>query len=80
MGSHQASHQTKAFECCCCGWIHFFVGPPFLVVVEKTVWALGDVAGDGPELRDHVIEQGIIKPLLQLIVLETWLNLINLII
>ena len=74
MGSHQASHQTKAFECCCCGWIHF------LVVVEKTVWALGDVAGDGPELRDHVIEQGIIKPLLQLIVLETWLNLINLII
>jgi importin subunit alpha-2 len=56
------------------------LGPPFLVVVEKTVWALGDVAGDGPELRDHVIEQGIIKPLLQLIVLETWLNLINLII
>jgi importin subunit alpha-2 len=36
-------------------------------LTEQAVWALGNIAGDGPELRDHVTEQGIIKPLLTLI-------------
>jgi importin subunit alpha-2 len=40
-------------------------------VSEQAVWALGNIAGDGPELRDHVIEQGIIKPLLTLIKPDT---------
>jgi importin subunit alpha-2 len=29
--------------------------------------ALGNIAGDGPKLRDHLVDQGIIKPLLNLI-------------
>jgi importin subunit alpha-2 len=37
------------------------------VVAEQAVWALGNIALDGPELRDHVIELGIIKPLITLI-------------
>jgi hypothetical protein len=39
-------------------WIHIFLGRLVLLV------SLAIIAGDGPELQDHVIEQGIIKPLL----------------
>ena len=42
------------------------LGSPHSVVAEQAVWALGNIAGDGPELRDHVIDQGTIKPLLNL--------------
>lgn len=38
-----------------------------LNVCEQAVWALGNIAGDGPELRDHVIKCGIVKDLLQLV-------------
>lgn len=47
------------------------LGSPHPVVAEQAVWALGNIAGDGPELRDHVIDQGIIKPLLGLIKPDT---------
>ena len=50
------------------------LGSPHPVVAEQAVWALGNIAGDGPELRDHVIEQGIIKPLLTLIKPDTSVN------
>lgn len=36
-------------------------------VAEQAVWALGNIAGDGPELRDYVIKAGIVRPLLELI-------------
>lgn len=36
-------------------------------VCEQAVWALGNIAGDGPELRDHVIKCGIVKDLLPLV-------------
>jgi len=35
-------------------------------VCEQAVWALGNIAGDGPTLRDSVISAGILKPLLSL--------------
>ena len=47
------------------------LGSQHPVVAEQAVWALGNIAGDGPELRDHVIDQGIIKPLLNLIKPDT---------
>ena len=34
-------------------------------VQEQAVWALGNIAGDGPELRDRVLGSGILPPLLQ---------------
>jgi hypothetical protein len=37
---------------------------PHQNVAEQAVWALGNIAGDGPDLRDHVIECGAIQPLL----------------
>ncbi len=37
------------------------------VVAEQAVWALGNIARNGPELRDHIIKQRIIKPLITLI-------------
>nr|KAJ0190671.1 hypothetical protein LSAT_V11C800442100 [Lactuca sativa] len=33
-------------------------------VREQAVWALGNVAGDSPKCRDHVLEQGALIPLL----------------
>lgn len=34
-------------------------------VQEQAVWALGNIAGDSPECRDHVLDSGILVPLLQ---------------
>jgi hypothetical protein len=36
-------------------------------VREQAVWALGNIAGDGPPCRDDVLAQGILEPLLQLL-------------
>lgn len=36
-------------------------------VCEQAVWALGNIAGDGPHLRDAVIEAGAVEPLLSLV-------------
>jgi importin subunit alpha-2 len=36
-------------------------------VCEQAVWALGNIAGDGAPLRDYVINNGIVKPLLRLV-------------
>lgn len=36
-------------------------------MAEQAVWALGNIAGDGPKLRDFVIKAGIVQPLLELI-------------
>ncbi|XP_028035747.1 importin subunit alpha-4 [Bombyx mandarina] len=36
-------------------------------VCDQAVWALGNIIGDGPVLRDFVIELGVVKPLLSLI-------------
>jgi hypothetical protein len=53
------------------GWAHLF--PLGL----KKLFGLLFIAGDQPELRDHVFEQGVIKPLLHLILDDTKVNLID---
>lgn len=40
---------------------------PHQNVCEQAVWALGNIIGDGPELRDYVIDGGVIPPLLRFI-------------
>lgn len=37
-----------------------------LNVSEQAIWALGNIAGDGPALRDLLVGQGILKPLLDI--------------
>ena len=34
---------------------------------EQAIWALGNIAGDSPECRDYVLDQGILSPLLTLL-------------
>ena len=41
---------------------------PNMDVVEQSIWALGNIAGDGPKMRDIVIDQGIIVLLLSFII------------
>lgn len=36
-------------------------------VCEQAVWALGNIIGDGPTLRDYVIRHGVVAPLLTFI-------------
>lgn len=36
-------------------------------VCEQAVWALGNIIGDGPRLRDYCIHLGVVDPLLRLI-------------
>lgn len=40
---------------------------PHQNVCEQAVWALGNIIGDGPYLRDYVIKLGVVKPLLSFI-------------
>ncbi|CAF1269460.1 unnamed protein product [Rotaria magnacalcarata] len=40
---------------------------PHANVCEQAVWALGNLIGDGPRLRDYAIELGVIKPLVEFI-------------
>ena len=44
-------------------------------VCEQAVWALGNIAGDGAELREFVIRNGIIEPLLALVRPDTPVSL-----
>lgn len=39
-------------------------------VQEQAVWALGNIAGDSPECRDHVLDAGVLPPLLQYVFLH----------
>lgn len=36
-----------------------------MIVVQRQVWALGNIAGDSPVCRDLVLQQGAMAPLLQ---------------
>lgn len=40
---------------------------PHSNVCEQAVWALGNIIGDGPQLRDYVINMGVVPPLLSFI-------------
>lgn len=40
---------------------------PAASVCEQAVWALGNIIGDGPYLRDFVIKHGVVQPLLTFI-------------
>jgi importin subunit alpha-6/7 len=40
---------------------------PVFDVREQAVWALGNIAGDSPQCRDYVLQQGALRPLLNLL-------------
>ena len=33
------------------------------MLVEQVIWALGNIAADGPELRDRLLKMGVMQPL-----------------
>lgn len=62
--SHQTAAVVKA------GAVPLFLellGSPAANVCEQAVWALGNIIGDGAQLRDFVIQHGVVKPLLSFI-------------
>ncbi|XP_037075204.1 importin subunit alpha-4-like [Pollicipes pollicipes] len=50
---------------------------PHPQVCEQAVWALGNIIGDGPQLRDYVISLGIVPPLIAFISDEIPLNFLR---
>lgn len=46
-------------------------------VCEQAVWALGNIIGDGPQLRDYCITLGVVQPLLRFINAETSLSFLR---
>ncbi|GFR97834.1 importin subunit alpha, partial [Elysia marginata] len=53
-----------------CGAVPRFIrllSAPSMSLVEQCIWALGNIAGDGAEMRDMVTAHGIIEPLNHLV-------------
>ena len=48
-------------------FVRLLANTSHLNIVEQAAWAIGNIAGDGPELRDKVLEGGVLDPLLKLI-------------
>lgn len=48
-------------------FVRLLANTTHLNIVEQAAWAIGNIAGDGPELRDKVLEGGVLDPLLKLI-------------
>lgn len=44
-------------------------------VQEQAVWALGNIAGDSPCYRDHLLDAGVLMPLLQILSDTSRLNM-----
>jgi len=44
-------------------------------VQEQAIWALGNIAGDSPDFRNYVLDQGILEPLLTLLSTSTRLSM-----
>lgn len=43
------------------------LGSPNEDVREQSIWALGNIAGDSPDCRDYVLNNGVLPPLIQII-------------
>ena len=58
---------------------HFInlLSSPILDVREQAVWALGNIAGDGPKCRDNVLQAGALRPLLALLSEQHKLNMLR---
>lgn len=50
------------FEC-----IIYFLGVMILLIYFKKLFPTGNIIGDGPQLRNYVIELGVVNPLLSFI-------------
>lgn len=57
--------------------LQMLLSSPRLEVAEQAVWALGNIAGDGPQTRDLVLNSGVLRDLLNLINPETSISLLR---
>ncbi|CAF0803603.1 unnamed protein product [Rotaria sp. Silwood1] len=62
------SHQTQAVaDANALPYLLRLLNSPHSNVCEQAVWALGNLIGDGPTLRDYAVQLGVIKPLVEFI-------------
>ncbi len=54
-------------DCGALGKFALLLDSPHPRIVEQAVWALGNIAGDGPAARDLVLSYGVMPRLLKLI-------------
>ncbi len=40
---------------------------PHIEVIEQAIWGIGNIAGDGPRIRDIVISAGAVEPISNLL-------------
>lgn len=50
---------------------------PTCIVAEQAVWALGNIAGDGPVTRDKILYHNALESLVNLISNDTPVNKLN---
>lgn len=63
IASGESKHTTAVVESGAIPKFIMLLSHPAINVAEQSVWALGNIAGDGAKCRDLVIGAGVLNPL-----------------
>ena len=77
IASVMSDQNNSCCKCCSCGRIHFCFGLTSSSCGWTSCLGPSNIACDGPELLDHLIEKSIIEPLLHFITPDALVNLFD---
>ncbi|KAG7155876.1 Importin subunit alpha-3-like 2 [Homarus americanus] len=75
IASGTSDHTWAVVDSGAVGVLVRLLSSPDMGVKEQAVWALGNIVGDGAECRDRAIQEGIIRPLINLLYVTMPLSL-----